>query len=45
MESFMDDVRIESVVGLGTKITMTKKIKKEEKNEMEEEDLNLITKD
>ena len=27
MESFMDSVEIESVVGLGTKITMTKKIK------------------
>ena len=28
MESFMDSVKIESVVGLGTKVTMTKKIKK-----------------
>ncbi|MBQ3408850.1 MAG: anti-sigma F factor [Clostridia bacterium] len=28
MESFMDDVNIESVVGLGTKITMRKIIKK-----------------
>ncbi len=28
MESFMDSVTIESVVGLGTKITMKKKIKK-----------------
>lgn len=45
MESFMDDVKIESVLGLGTKITMTKKIKKQEENEMEEESLNLITKD
>ena len=45
MESFMDDVKIESVLGLGTKITMTKKIKKAEENEMEEETLNLITKD
>ncbi len=31
MESFMDDVKIESIVGLGTKITMKKMIKKEEK--------------
>ena len=30
MESFMDKVEIESIVGLGTKIKMTKKIKKEE---------------
>lgn len=45
MESFMDDVKVESVLGLGTKITMTKKIKKAEENEMEEETLNLITKD
>ena len=28
MESFMDEVHIESVVGLGTKITMKKVIKK-----------------
>lgn len=28
MESFMDEVHIESVVGLGTKITMKKEIKK-----------------
>ena len=27
MESFMDDVKIESIVGLGTKITMKKTIK------------------
>jgi len=26
MENFMDDIKIESIVGLGTKITMTKKI-------------------
>lgn len=30
MESFMDEVKIESIVGLGTKITMKKKIKKQE---------------
>ena len=34
MESFMDSMEIESIVGLGTKITMTKKIKpKEEETE------------
>ncbi|MBR2704619.1 MAG: anti-sigma F factor [Clostridia bacterium] len=30
MESFMDEVHIESVVGLGTKITMKKMIKKDD---------------
>lgn len=30
MESFMDEMKVESVVGLGTKITMKKIIKKEE---------------
>ena len=33
MESFMDDFKIESIVGLGTKITMIKKVKKD-KNEI-----------
>lgn len=33
MESFMDDTKIESVVGLGTKITMKKAIKKVEEIE------------
>lgn len=31
MESFMDNLKVESIVGLGTKITMTKKIKREQK--------------
>ena len=35
MESFMDDVEVESVLGLGTKITMKKKIK----NNIEEQEL------
>jgi len=35
MESFMDEVNIESVVGLGTKITMKKTIKKTEPQEEE----------
>lgn len=30
MESFMDELNVESVVGLGTKVTMKKTIKKEE---------------
>lgn len=29
MENFMDTLKIESIVGLGTKVTMTKKLKKE----------------
>lgn len=28
MESFMDDIKVESVLGLGTKVTMEKEIKK-----------------
>ena len=39
MESFMDEVNIESVVGLGTKITMKKLIKKPEEKEEKELDL------
>ena len=42
MESFMDNVQIESIVGLGTKITMPKTIKKQE---VEEEELQCITKE
>ena len=33
MESFMDEVEVESIVGLGTKITMKKKIKCQENDE------------
>ena len=29
MESFMDEMKVESVLGLGTKVTMVKKIRKE----------------
>ena len=32
MENFMDELKIESIVGIGTKITMVKHIKKENKN-------------
>lgn len=43
MESFMDSMEVESIVGLGTKVTMTKTIqpKKEEK----EEEFEMLTKD
>ena len=37
MESFMDEVEIQSVVEIGTKVTMRKKIKKEVENEEGEE--------
>lgn len=30
MESFMDEVKVESIVGLGTKVTMKKLIKKDD---------------
>ncbi len=43
MESFMDTMEVESIVGLGTKITMTKKIKP--KIKIEEEDFQMMTKD
>lgn len=33
MENFMDSLKVESIVGLGTKITMTKKIKENHKSE------------
>ena len=34
MESFMDDLQVESVLGLGTKITMKKTIKEQPKEEI-----------
>lgn len=43
MESFMDSMEIESIVGLGTKITMTKKIKPKEEETKEE--FEMITKE
>ena len=43
MESFMDSMEIESIVGLGTKITMTKKIKPKETES--EEEFEMITKE
>ena len=42
MESFMDEVEIHSVVGIGTKIVMRKQIKKEENNEIIEEEKNAL---
>ena len=42
MESFMDEVDISSVVGIGTRITMRKTIKKSEKEEQIEEEKNAL---
>lgn len=42
MESFMDKVEIQSVVGIGTKIIMKKTIKKEQKQEEIEEEKNAL---
>ena len=42
MESFMDEVEIQSVVGIGTKIVMKKTIKKEQKQEEIEEEKNAL---
>lgn len=39
MESFMDEISVDSVLGLGTKITMKKFIKKEETEEIEKIEL------
>ena len=42
MESFMDSVKVESILGLGTKVTMSKTIKKQEKvNGTEEQEQNI----
>lgn len=37
MESFMDEMKLESIVGLGTKVTMKKKIRSKEKKDSFEE--------
>ena len=42
MESFMDEVEISSVVGIGTKVIMKKQIKKEEKDEIIKEENALV---
>ena len=41
MESFMDEVEIDSVLGLGTKVTMRKKIKKHVVDDIEDEYANV----
>ena len=43
VESFMDSMKVESIVGLGTKVTLVKTIKKQE--EQEEEGLSSLTKE
>lgn len=45
MESFMDKVEVESILDIGTKITMEKKIKKEDLIKEEDIELNNVTKD
>ena len=37
MESFMDEIQINSVVGIGTKVTMKKKIQKDDNKQYKEE--------
>lgn len=44
MESFMDSMKVESIVGLGTKITFIKTIKAQEKQE-DESELSKLTKE
>ena len=43
MESFMDNMKVESIVGLGTKVTLSKVIKKQE--EQVEQEISTLTKD
>lgn len=43
MESFMDSMEIESIVGLGTKVTMSKKIK--EREEKTEDEFGILVND
>ena len=45
MESFMDKVDVESVVGLGTKVTMRKVIKNKVENEESDDEFEMITKE
>ena len=44
MESFMDTMKVESIVGLGTKVTLTKIIKKQEEK-TDESQLTALTKE
>ena len=41
MESFMDSMKVESIVGLGTKVTLVKTIKKQEEQEEESQFISL----
>lgn len=43
MENFMDKMEIESIVGLGTKVTMSKKIKKSEDNLEDDNDFMMLS--
>ena len=43
MESFMDSMEVQSIVGLGTKIIMTKTL--EQRKEKDEEEFEMLTKD
>ena len=45
MESFMDTVDVESVVGLGTKVTMRKIIKNKMENDEADDEFEMITKE
>ena len=45
MESFMDKVEVESVIGLGTKVTMSKMIKTKIENEESDDEFEMITKE
>lgn len=45
MDSFMDNLEVESVVGLGTKVTMSKKIKEKLEDDNEDEEFLMITKE
>ena len=45
MESFMDGVDVESVVGLGTKVTMRKVIKNKLENEESDDEFEMITRE
>ena len=46
MESFMDTMKVESIVGLGTKVTLVKSIKKQEEQiQQDEESLSSFTKE
>lgn len=43
MENFMDKMEVESIVGLGTKVTMSKKIKSSEDNLSDESDFMMLS--